>query len=368
MSKGTERSGVTLAEGSEKRSRHARVRLRLAFKSSDWSPTVARRPHDEAHDAPPNEDDAISAINVMEVAGPSSGWRLYCAAVSTALAEEAAAASTEAAGGVAVADAEEFERRLGAALDHDVAEWVAELERSESTKADLQPLTIWLDNHARSTAVLLDHLVGALEPTTWRTVVEELGPRPIVDVELFLPGSYLQATTAEPSTDIDLAMYLVAGRAAGHLDELAKAMTPHTAVPTPAIVLQARRNADARSRLLGEFGALTSAQVAELAGSEAKNSSALASRWRREGRLVAVDHHGTLYFPAFQFDPHGRPKPVIAEALEHLEGAEVTAWQQALWFTTANGWLEGRRPVDLLDEQPGAVTAAAREALREPVG
>jgi hypothetical protein len=42
---------------------------------------------------------------------------------------------------------------------------------------------------------------------------------------------------------------------------------------------------------------------------------------------------------------------------------QVSDWQAALWFVAANGWLGGRRPVDLLDaEQDAVVDAAAREA------
>jgi hypothetical protein len=149
---------------------------------------------------------------------------------------------------------------------------------------------------------------------------------------------------------------------------LADAMTPDVAIPTPTVVLQARRNAQARAAMLEEFGALTAAEVADLAGSEAKNSSALAGRWRREGRVLAVEHLGTLYYPGFQFDSSGKPRPDIARVLRYLGSPDVTSWQQVLWFTSANGWLGGRRPVDLLDDDGDAVVAAAKEALREPVG
>jgi hypothetical protein len=179
----------------------------------------------------------------------------------------------------------------------------------------------------------------------------------------------MHETKTRPLHDIDTAIvYRGAARAAEEIEGLATAMAPDILLPTPAVVLQARRNAAARTGLLSEFGALTAAQVAELAGSDAKNTSALAGRWRREGRLVAVEHHGTIYYPAFQFDVDGKPKQAVAEVLKHLGDPSMTAWQQALWFTSANGWLDGRRPVDLFDNEVDAVVAAAREALREPVG
>jgi hypothetical protein len=209
--------------------------------------------------------------------------------------------------------------------------------------------------------LLLDQILDALEPAS-------AAARRLVDVQFFLPGSYAQVIEAKATRDVDVVIWHGRSRAPDRLEDLAEAMTPEAEVPTPAIVLQARRNAEARVSLLREFGALTAAQVAELAGSEARNTSALASRWRREGRVLGVEHHGTTYFPAFQFDEHGRPKPAVADALVHLQVPAASSWQQALWFTTANGWLGGRRPVDVLDEQPAAVVSAAQEAFREPVG
>lgn len=140
-------------------------------------------------------------------------------------------------------------------------------------------------------------------------------------------------------------------------------MTPRLTPPAEVVVLQARRNAEARAELLNEFGALTSAQVAELGRSRAANRSAMAGRWRKEGRIFAVSHDGATLFPAFQFDVVGRPRPVLAEVIRHLGG--VGTWELALWFTTRSERLGGARPVDLLDADPAAVAEAA-EAVLEP--
>ena len=130
-------------------------------------------------------------------------------------------------------------------------------------------------------------------------------------------------------------------------------------VPSEAAVLQARRNAEAREELLREFGALTSSEVAELAGSRAKNRAALANRWRKEGRIFAVTHHGQTYYPGFQLDAEGRPLPIVAEVLRTF-GERTSPWQTALWFAGANGWLDGARPVDVLLSEPEKVAEAAR--------
>lgn len=139
-------------------------------------------------------------------------------------------------------------------------------------------------------------------------------------------------------------------------------------VPTPAAVLQARRNAEARTALLDEFGALRSHEVAELAGSRASNRAALANRWRAEQRVVAVPVGDELLYPGFQFTEEGRPHPTVASAIGALRSdPTVSDWQAALWFAGANGWLGGRRPVDLLDDEPQAVIDAARREAEELV-
>lgn len=147
--------------------------------------------------------------------------------------------------------------------------------------------------------------------------------------------------------------------------QLIESMLP-AVVPSAARVLQARRNALAREALLREFGAPTSAEVAELAGSRAANKAALANRWKQEGRIFSVTHHGQTLFPAYQFDGEGQPYPAVAEVLASL-GQQDRDWPLAVWFIAANGWLGGRRPVDLLESDPAAVAEAARHEASDRV-
>jgi hypothetical protein len=153
------------------------------------------------------------------------------------------------------------------------------------------------------------------------------------------------------------------------IEDLIDALTlEQPELPTPAAVLQARRNVEARNALLTEFGALRSSEIAELAGSRAANRAALANRWRAEQRLVAVPVGDELLYPGFQFTSEGKPHPAVGVALEALRSnAEVSDWQAALWFAGPNGWLGGRRPVDLLDSEPDAVAEAARREAAERV-
>lgn len=152
----------------------------------------------------------------------------------------------------------------------------------------------------------------------------------------------------------------------GQMQELIElAMSVLQPSPSSVALRQARRNVEAREAMLKEFGALTSEEVNDLAGSRANNRSALATRWRKEGRIFSVEHCGRIYFPTFQFDRTGKPLPIIAKVIEHL-GVDEKGWQLALWFLTNNGWLGGRRPIDLLESDPDAVVdAAAQEAAAD---
>lgn len=148
------------------------------------------------------------------------------------------------------------------------------------------------------------------------------------------------------------------------LEDLIEVMLPES-IPSPAEVWHAQQSAQARSELLQEFGALTAEEVADRAGSKARNRSALASRWHSEGRIFAVPWHGRALYPAFQFTD-ARPSATVEQAVANLRERGLDGWPLALWFTTPSGWLWDARPVDLLDEDPKGVLAAAGEALSLP--
>ena len=133
--------------------------------------------------------------------------------------------------------------------------------------------------------------------------------------------------------------------------------------PHPAILDQARRNAGFRADFLQRYDVLDAGQVHDLYGSKADNTAALAAGWRSAGKIFGVEHQGRILYPAFQFDDIGRPKPVVAAVLQAL--GKRGPWQIASWFTVPNGWLpDDRCPVEVMDTDPDAVSAAAREVSR----
>jgi hypothetical protein len=182
--------------------------------------------------------------------------------------------------------------------------------------------------------------------------------RPEGEELLIVSADHALATLVVQMTHLAAQNKLIATR-------LVDAMLAPGSPVSPASARQAQRNAEARKELIDEFGLRESDELAELAGSTASNRSATASRWLAAGKIFAVNHQGARVFPGFQFGTDGHPRPVIGRVLEVFEPYGLDGWETALWFTTASGWLDDQRPVDMLTREPEQVVEAARHAFEE---
>lgn len=163
---------------------------------------------------------------------------------------------------------------------------------------------------------------------------------------------------------VTLAPTLVKCRQQARLRELVDALVPEVP-PAKALLIQARMTAQARTAVLEESGAwLTGPQIARLAGFSESNPSAQPSRWKRSGAIFSLSHQGCDYFPAYALneDDGWRPRPAMADVLR-VFGQVKDGWGLAYWFASINGFLDGRRPQDVLASDPQAVVAAARDEL-----
>jgi hypothetical protein len=119
---------------------------------------------------------------------------------------------------------------------------------------------------------------------------------------------------------------------------------------------------------------LTSADIAQRAGFSDLNPSHTASRWRKQHKIFGVRYRGKEFYPAFQFDATGQPYPLLKTLLDVLHtDPEITDWDIAVWFTTANGFLSGEVPKTLLNDrrtetQRRLVIAAEQEAVTDDGG
>lgn len=137
------------------------------------------------------------------------------------------------------------------------------------------------------------------------------------------------------------------------------------AVPTytePALARAVQAEKNLYDRIDAEFGLLTASEIGRRLGSRSRAPRNLAASTRLAGRLVAVQRGNQLLYPGFQLAPDGQPLPVMERlrrlAAEH--GRSETGIVQ--WLCTPTTYLDGRRPVDLLPDEPDTVLDVAARA------
>ena len=147
------------------------------------------------------------------------------------------------------------------------------------------------------------------------------------------------------------------------LELLVEALTPK-APPTPQLLEEARMTAAARDAVINNADWLTAAQVSELAGFSVSNPSAQPSKWKKDRRIFAVSLKGVDYFPGYGLDKDSGYTPIkhLKEIIEIFKDSK-DAWGMAYWFASVNGYLGGKRPLDVLQENPDMVVAAAQDEV-----
>lgn len=145
------------------------------------------------------------------------------------------------------------------------------------------------------------------------------------------------------------------------LESIVEALVPK-APPTPTELKEAAMLARARTAVLQSGDWMTAAHIAQLAGFSASNPSAQPNKWKRDGAIFALRHHGVDYFPSYGLDAVAgyRPLKAMAKVLDAFAGSR-DAWGLAYWFNSVNSFLGGKRPVELLASEPQRVIAAAQD-------
>lgn len=144
-------------------------------------------------------------------------------------------------------------------------------------------------------------------------------------------------------------------------NSIIEALVPDVAPPHHKLV-EARMLGDARKAVLESGDWLTAAEVAKVAGFSASNPSAQPNKWKKEGQVFALRHRGVDYFPGYALDSSTgfRPVKALAKVLGVFRGKKDD-WGFAYWFASANSFLGGKRPQDLLISDPDRVIAAAED-------
>lgn len=113
-----------------------------------------------------------------------------------------------------------------------------------------------------------------------------------------------------------------------------------------------------RKRFMSENECWSSAQIAKESGSNARNRAASASRWVADKKIFSVPYEGKTWFPRFQFQ-HGRPIPAVSKIIGVFPD-HATGWDLAYFFTAPNTFIGGRRPLELLKDDPKRLESLAK--------
>ncbi|WP_260465441.1 hypothetical protein [Stenotrophomonas maltophilia] len=131
-----------------------------------------------------------------------------------------------------------------------------------------------------------------------------------------------------------------------------------------------RLSANRRWQLAKDW--LTASEVSVRLGSTAENTSQLATKYRKEGKLLGVYlpvPTATWRFPNWQFKKNGYPVEHFEEILKTLRDSGVfsdsdrrsTGWGEVEWFLSGHMLLDGKAPVDMLPKSPERVLEAAKQ-------
>jgi hypothetical protein len=131
-----------------------------------------------------------------------------------------------------------------------------------------------------------------------------------------------------------------------------------------AALIQAKMLAHAKEEILGSGDLVTSNELARLLGVSEKRLGGQLNRWKREKAIFAIQHEGSTYYPLYLFnsEDYYHPHKVVAQILK-IFGESRNEWSVVFWFAGLNGFLDARRPKDLLLSEPELLIEAARDEI-----
>lgn len=80
------------------------------------------------------------------------------------------------------------------------------------------------------------------------------------------------------------------------------------------------------------------------------------------GQAFGFEWRASLWVPMFQFDADELTLKLRAQQVRAELPSRWSGWMQASWFASPHAWLEGRRPVEVLDSDLQAVLWAAQSS------
>lgn len=149
------------------------------------------------------------------------------------------------------------------------------------------------------------------------------------------------------------------------MERLAEQLVAPT-LPSSQLFKEAAMLGQARQAVLASGDWLTAIQIAKLAGLSTRNPSSQPNKWKKQGKIFAIRHKGTDYFPGYGLDPKASYRPIkaLAEVIK-IFSEHKDSWGMAYWFQSDNSLLAGKRPQDFLATEPERVLEAAQDEAQE---
>ena len=107
-------------------------------------------------------------------------------------------------------------------------------------------------------------------------------------------------------------------------------------------------------------GLLSATEAAALLGIASEQAPSILERRECDLQLFSVLLGESRRYPRFQFDSAGRVPAALPVVLERLAPL-YRGWELAVWWISANAFLDGQAPIDFWSSEPETVSRAAAQ-------
>ncbi|QHD48579.1 hypothetical protein KF947_13620 [Halomonas sp. FeN2] len=135
---------------------------------------------------------------------------------------------------------------------------------------------------------------------------------------------------------------------------------------TPTSLREAEMEARSRRAVTESGDWLTVDEILHLPGVSSRSDCVHPAQWKQQGDIFTINDHGTEYYPAFglEKDAGYRPYRVMSKIIDIFKD-DKSGWGMAFWFQSANSYLGGLKPQNLIATDPDLVIDAALDEVQE---
>ena len=136
--------------------------------------------------------------------------------------------------------------------------------------------------------------------------------------------------------------------------------------PRPTLMREAAMLLKGKTRIMQSGDWLTADAVCTIAQLNMDSPRSVLDAWVSAGALFTLQHDDIDYFPLYGLDPATayHPRSNLAAIIATL-ASKKEGWGMAFWFGSANTYLDGQMPKDVLADDPEAVLDAAKAEVSE---